>query len=90
MEVNEEMPTYDYSCAKCGKFEYFQKITEDPLTTCPKCGGEVRRLISKNVGIIFKGSGFYITDHRTLEYGKKEKKEFAKTEGPPSGQQKVS
>ncbi|NLC53095.1 MAG: FmdB family transcriptional regulator [Firmicutes bacterium] len=58
------MPTYDYKCSKCGKFEWFQKITEDPLTVCPHCGGETQRQISRNVGIIFKGSGFYITDNR--------------------------
>ncbi|NLW56240.1 MAG: hypothetical protein GX050_06440 [Firmicutes bacterium] len=63
------MPTYDYECAKCGQFEQFQKITEEPLTSCPHCGGEVRRKISRNVGIIFKGSGFYITDNRKPDSG---------------------
>ena len=58
------MPTYDYECSQCGRFEWVQKITEDPLTVCPRCGGEAQRQISRNVGIIFKGSGFYITDNR--------------------------
>ncbi|NLY52270.1 MAG: FmdB family transcriptional regulator [Firmicutes bacterium] len=58
------MPTYEYACDKCGRFEVVQKITEEPLAECPTCGGHVQRLISKNVGIIFKGSGFYITDTR--------------------------
>ncbi|NLA58536.1 MAG: FmdB family transcriptional regulator [Firmicutes bacterium] len=58
------MPTYEYACDKCGRFEVVQKITADPLTECPTCGGHVQRLVSKNVGIIFKGSGFYITDTR--------------------------
>jgi len=66
----EEMPTYDYECAKCGRYEWFQKITEDPLTVCPHCGGETRRQISRNVGIIFKGSGFYITDNRSSNQDK--------------------
>lgn len=86
----EEMPTYDYDCSKCGKFEYFQNIKEDPLTTCPQCGGKVKRLISKNVGIIFKGSGFYITDHRKPEYEEKQKEESSKTGDSSSTQQKVS
>lgn len=56
------MPVYDYKCENCGKFEYTQRITEDPLKVCPNCGGAVQRLISRNVAIIFKGSGFYKTD----------------------------
>ncbi|MGI5921116.1 MAG: FmdB family zinc ribbon protein [Syntrophomonadaceae bacterium] len=57
------MPVYDYKCSNCGRFEQTQKITEPALTKCPTCGGPVKRLISKNVGIVFKGSGFYTTDH---------------------------
>lgn len=57
------MPTYEYRCESCGIFEYFQKITADPLKTCPECQGEVKRLISNNPHIIFKGSGFYVTDY---------------------------
>jgi len=58
------VPTYDYRCAKCGKFEVVQKITDEPLKTCPTCGNNVERLISRNIGIIFKGSGWYCTDNR--------------------------
>ncbi len=59
------MPTYEYACQKCGyQFEEFQAITADPLTECPECGGEVKRLISAGAGLIFKGSGFYITDYK--------------------------
>ena len=65
------MPTYEYMCEKCGKFEEFQRMSDEPLSHCPKCGSPVRRLISKNVGIIFKGSGFYVTDHRSEEYKQK-------------------
>ncbi len=59
------MPTYDYQCPQCGKFEQMQSITADPLRQCPTCGSEVKRLISNNVNIIFKGSGFYVTDNRS-------------------------
>ncbi|HHV43268.1 MAG TPA: zinc ribbon domain-containing protein [Firmicutes bacterium] len=58
------MPTYEYKCAKCGRFEYEQRITEPALETCPTCGGKVSRLISRNVNIVFKGPGFYVTDNR--------------------------
>ena len=59
------MPTYEYECLKCGyRFERFQKITENPVKTCPKCQKSVRRLIGTGSGIIFKGAGFYATDYR--------------------------
>ena len=57
------MPLYEYECKVCGvRFERRQHITEDPVKVCPECGGEVHRLIHP-VGIIFKGSGFYVTDN---------------------------
>ena len=59
------MPTYEYKCNECEEvFEVFQKITENPLRECSVCGGELKRLISGGAGIIFKGSGFYITDNK--------------------------
>ncbi|MDP2792161.1 MAG: zinc ribbon domain-containing protein [Rectinemataceae bacterium] len=59
------MPTYEYECRKCShSFEQFQSMSEEPLKTCPKCGGDVRRLIGGGTGIIFKGSGFYVTDSK--------------------------
>ena len=59
------MPTYDYECKNCGyEFEYFQAMSEDPLDTCPECGGELRRLIGGGTGVIFKASGFYVTDNK--------------------------
>lgn len=61
------MPVYDYRCEKCGNFEATQKITEAPLVACPQCDSPVQRLISKNVGIVFKGSGFYKTDNSLKE-----------------------
>jgi putative FmdB family regulatory protein len=58
------MPIYEYKCAKCGHFEEKQSIKDNPLAHCPTCDGPVQRLISKSVGIIFKGSGFYINDSK--------------------------
>ena len=59
------MPTYEYECQKCkDRFDVFQKMTDEPLKTCPKCGGKVDRLIGMGGGIIFKGSGFYQTDYK--------------------------
>jgi len=59
------VPTYEYQCEHCGyKFEKFQNMSDEPLKECPKCKGNVKRLIGKGMGIIFKGSGFYATDHR--------------------------
>ncbi len=59
------MPTYEYECLDCKHtFEEFQKITDEPLKQCPKCGGKIRRLISGGAGLIFKGSGFYVTDYK--------------------------
>lgn len=59
------MPTYMYKCADCGhRFEAVQGFHDDPLDTCPDCGGQVRRVIG-NVGVTFKGSGFYRTDSRS-------------------------
>ncbi len=63
------MPTYQYRCTTCGyEFEEFQSITEDPIEVCPACKGKTRRLISGGAGLIFKGSGFYITDYRDKSY----------------------
>ena len=81
------MPTYEYQCDACGnKFEKFQSIKSAPIRKCPKCGkNKVRRLISTGAGLIFKGSGFYITDYRSESYKEKaksesgEKKDSAKT-----------
>ncbi len=59
------MPTYEYKCNECDHhFETFQMITEEPVKKCPQCGGKVQRLISGGAGLIFKGSGFYITDYK--------------------------
>ncbi len=58
------MPTYQYQCRECGvNFERFQHFSEEPLRICPECSGPVFRVIQP-VGVIFKGKGFYVTDHR--------------------------
>lgn len=69
------MPTYDYRCCSCGQsFEFFQKISEAPKTTCPACGKEkLERLIGAGAGFLFKGSGFHITDYRSSDYKAKAK-----------------
>jgi putative FmdB family regulatory protein len=57
------MPTYGYECKSCGHtFDVFQSMSDEPVKVCPECGKEVRRLINGGTGIIFKGSGFYVTD----------------------------
>ena len=57
------MPTYEYVCPAGHEFEKFQKITEKPRTKCPACGKLATRKISGGAGLVFKGSGFYITDY---------------------------
>ena len=78
------MPTYEYVCSKCGQdFEKTQTMSEKPLTKCPllvgrqkkKCGGRVQRKIGAGAGLIFKGSGFYITDYRSEGYKQAAKKD---------------
>lgn len=87
------MPTYEYVCDKCGhQFEKFQSITEQPLAICPQesCAqkrwgkGKVRRAISGGAGLIFKGSGFYITDYRSESYKQAAKKESSAATAPAS------
>ena len=68
------MPTYEYECSKCAKrFDKFQSIKDPPLKKCPQCGGRVKRLLSTGGGLLFKGSGFYITDYRSEGYKKSAK-----------------
>jgi len=59
------MPTYEYKCDKCGHgFEEMQSIKADPLTSCPVCQGTIQRIINGGAGLIFRGTGFYITDYK--------------------------
>jgi len=74
------MPTYDYQCNECGyEFELFQYMNDEPLKSCPKCKGPVERKIGAGAGLIFKGSGFYITDYRSDSYQKAAKAENSKS-----------
>ena len=63
------MPTYEYLCRKCGHaFEEYQSMSEEPLTRCPECGTDnLARVMGTGGGIIFKGSGFYVTDYRKTD-----------------------
>jgi putative FmdB family regulatory protein len=85
------MPTYEYVCEKCGhQFDLFQSMNDKPLAVCPEklCPrkrwgkGRVKRLVGTGGGLIFKGSGFYITDYRSEKYKEAAKKE--KPASPPS------
>jgi putative FmdB family regulatory protein len=80
------MPTYEYACEKCGhQFDKFQSMSDKPLTRCPSdlCPqkpwgrGKVKKSISAGAGLIFKGSGFYITDYRSEKYKEAAKKDSA-------------
>jgi putative FmdB family regulatory protein len=65
------MPTYEYRCPECGnEFEKFGKMSDPPVSECPGCGAEAQRRISGGAGLVFKGSGFYITDYRGDGYKK--------------------
>lgn len=70
------MPTYEYECTSCKKgFDFFQKMTENPLQKCPSCGkNKLKKKIGMGAGIIFKGSGFYCTDYKSNSYKEGEKK----------------
>jgi putative FmdB family regulatory protein len=80
------MPTYEYKCAACGyEFERFQSIKAPPIKKCPECGkSKVKRLIGMGAGLLFKGSGFYITDYRGESYNKAAKADAAPASGGES------
>lgn len=65
------MPTYEYNCKNCGRFDLFQKISAAPLTECPTCMGEVKRVINASA-VVFKASGFYTTDTRSNSHSKED------------------
>ncbi len=91
------MPTYQYACTKCGhEFELFQSMKDTAIDVCPKdkCGmqrwgkGKVRRELGTGAGLIFKGSGFYITDYRSESYKNAAKKEKEAAGGPAKTSEK--
>jgi putative FmdB family regulatory protein len=82
------MPTYEYRCPEGHEFELFQKISEKPRTRCPTCGRVASRKISGGAGLVFKGSGFYITDYG--KDGKGPRKEPEKTAGDATPGHKVT
>lgn len=70
------MPTYEYECRKCGhRFELFHSIKDDAPKRCPRCKGRAVRVPTAGAGLLFKGSGFYITDYRSRDYQKKANEE---------------
>jgi putative FmdB family regulatory protein len=70
------MPTYDYRCRKCGhQFEVFHGIKDEAPKRCPKCRGRAQRVPASGVGVLFKGSGFYVTDYRSKAYKEKARQE---------------
>ena len=87
------MPNYDYECEKCGKiFEAFQSMKDNAFETCPESSccmetwghGKVKRLLGTGAGLIFKGSGFYITDYRSEGYKQAAKKDGGESSGSAS------
>jgi len=90
------MPTYAYRCRKCGhEFEEFHGMRDTKPRRCPKCKGRADRVPAGGVGLLFKGSGFYITDNRSKDYQEKAKKDSPTGGSPPAekkrdGDQKTS
>ena len=79
------MPTYEYECKSCAHgFEIFQAMSDLPIKDCPECGNEVRRLIFGGTGVIFKGSGFYVTDKKNSVKTKPQKDSGNKDVSPCS------
>lgn len=96
-QYRDSMPTYEYQCEKCEKnFECFQSMKDTAFSTCPKehCQmeewgeGKVRRLLGTGAGLIFKGSGFYITDYRSEGYKAAAKKDSGNSGGSKPAESK--
>src|SRR5256885_13499579 len=94
--ISPIMPTYEYSCQKCGQnFEAFQSMRDKAFPECPKelCRlpkwghGKVKRLVGTGAGLIFKGSGFYITDYRSDSYREAAKKDAPATADKPAAKE---
>jgi putative FmdB family regulatory protein len=84
------MPTYEYRCKDCGEdLEVVQAFTDDALTECPTCGGTLRKVFG-NIGVSFKGSGFYKTDSRNGSGSKKKAEKSEKSSDSTSSESKSS
>ena len=85
------MPLYEYECAACGhRFERIQKFSDPPVKECPKCGGEVHKLIAAPA-VQFKGSGWYVTDYAAKgKEAKSQKKEGTEATGKTEGTEKTA
>jgi len=80
------MPTYDYRCKKCKHvFELFHSMSDETVKRCPRCKSKAVKLPSAGAGLLFKGSGFYITDYRSSSYKEQAKKEKGKSSSSDSG-----
>ena len=78
------MPTYAYRCRKCGhEFELVHSIKDETPKRCPRCRGRAVRVPAGGAGLLFKGSGFYITDYRSKSYRDKAKQEKGGGESKP-------
>lgn len=75
------MPTYEYRCPEGHAFDVFQKMSAEPVASCPECGKPGERQISTGAGFLFKGKGFYITDYRSKDYKEKAKSDRPGGEG---------
>lgn len=82
------MPTYEYRCENGHEFEAFQKMSDDPIDVCPECGAPAERKISSGAGLVFKGSGFYITDYKRA--GEKKKGETGGEGSSGGGEKKTN
>lgn len=85
------MPTYDYICKKCEKmFEYFQSMSDTPKKECPDCKeNSLRRIISGGTGLIFKGSGYYLTDYKNKKSKEPEKKDSGTKKKEKTSKKKI-
>lgn len=84
------MPTYEYRCEKGHEFEAFQRMSDPPLTECPECGAAAERRISAGTGLVFKGSGFYITDYKRADEKKGREKKAGESGSSGEGKKDAS
>lgn len=79
------MPTYEYRCPNGHEFELFQRMSDPPVAPCPECDQQAERLLSPGAGLLFKGSGFYVTDYRSESYRKAAENEKPKADSGSDG-----